>query len=118
MPEGLTRLTKPHKEVIRYLQLRGLEIAKEVDFPPFTVDIYLPKYHAAIEVDGPMHTPEKDGKRNSELLGIYYLPVVHIPTEQASKPEEWWTPVATWLNQIYPSVKHRKEYCENIGEGV
>ncbi len=117
-PEGLTKLTLPHREVIRYLQLRGLEIQREVKFDPYTVDIYLPKYHAAIEVDGPQHVENKDNDRDSNLLGIYYLPVLHIPTDQASKPNEWWTPMATWLNQLYPSVKHRMEYWGQVGEGI
>lgn len=112
---GLTRLTNPHKEVIRQLQLRGLEVSRETLFEPYTVDIYLPKYHAAIEVDGPQHVAEDDEERDRLLWEMYYLPVHRISIE--AKPEEWWTELAVELNNLLPSAKFRLIYC-GMMEGI
>lgn len=108
----LTELTEPHKEVLRYLQCRGLAVWHEVSFPPYFVDLYLPRYHAAVEVNGPLHVREKDDERDEELLAIYRLPVHHIVTEDAKYPERWWMGVAIFLNNAKPSKQQRWELCE------
>lgn len=117
MPE-LTKLTKPHKEVIRQLQLRGLEVSREAIFDPYTVDIYLPRYHAAVEVDGPTHVVEDDEERDKVLWELYYLYTFRIPTDNAGKPELWWQELAIKLNSLLPSTGHRLAYCDQMMEGV
>lgn len=114
----LTELTKPHKEVIRQLQLRGLEVSREVPFDPYKVDIYLPKYHAAVEVDGPDHHDEKDERRDNLLFELYYLLVVRIKAENAAYPEKWWARLASRLNDLLPSARWRKDYCDQVQEGL
>ena len=109
----LTELTAPHKAVLRYLQQRGLDVWWEIEFPPYRVDLYLPRYHAAVEVDGPLHTREKDEERDENLLAEYRLPVHHIPTGDAGHPESWWTGLATFLNDARPSRRRRWELVED-----
>lgn len=108
----LTVLTGPHRSVSRHLEQRGLLIWNEVSFPPYTVDIYLPRYHAAVEVDGPQHVEEKDDERDAELLGVYRLPVYHVKAEDADHPARWWVGVATFLNNAKPSRDWRWQLCE------
>src|SRR3990167_4937456 len=111
--DQLTELTEPHKAVLRYLQQRGLEVWWETEFPPYRVDLYLQKYHAAVEVDGPQHVDEKDEERDRELLEHYRLPVYHISSGEAKYPEFWWVGLATFLNNARPSRAHRWASCED-----
>ena len=111
--DQLTELTAPHKTVLRVLEQRGLEVWWETEFPPYRVDLYLPRYHAAIEVDGPHHVKEKDDERDGELLEYYRLPVYHIPSRDAVYPDRWWVFVATFLNDARPSRAHRWASCED-----
>ena len=73
-----------HAFVIKWLENNGVELLEEVDFPPYRVDVYLPDYHAVIEVDGPHHTEKKDSKRDKELGDKYQLFVCHV-TKQMFK---------------------------------
>ena len=109
----LTELTEPHKAVLRYLQQRGLDVWFETEFPPYRVDLYLPRYHAAVEVDGPLHTREKDEERDENLLAEYRLPVHHIPAAEATRPASWWPGLASFLNGARPSRIQRWAQCED-----
>lgn len=110
----LTKLTKPHKEVLRVLQLQGLEVERERPFDPYCVDIYLPKYHVAVEVDGPQHVRDKDDERDRVLYGLHQLLVFHVSTKDVYKPERWWRDLAIFLNNAWPSVSHRKDYADQM----
>ncbi len=77
-----TRLTKGHKRLHSLVVDCGLDVDDEVEFPPYTVDIYVPELHVAIEYDGPKHDQRaqklRDQKRDRELWETYALPVLRI----------------------------------------
>jgi len=51
----------------------------EENFPPYRVDIFVPKFWVAVEYDGPSHTfKKKDAKRDDFLMQTYCLPVLRL----------------------------------------
>lgn len=77
-PEQKTTLTKPHLQLIEFLDRLGLEVEVEKSFPPFSVDTYLPGLHVAFEADGPTHQKKPDAKRDQRLMSEYALPVYRL----------------------------------------
>ena len=76
-----TYLTDFHRALTTWLESYGIELQDEVDFPPYRVDIYLSKYHLALEADGPDHHAKATLERDEELLARYHLPVMHVTEE-------------------------------------
>jgi len=74
----VTTMTDLHVDVIRALERMGVGLMYEVPFPPYTVDIYVPNAHAAVEVDGPQHSNKRDRERDDWLTGTYNLCVYHV----------------------------------------
>lgn len=71
-----TTLTRPHRIGIRVVESLGLKWEDEKKFGKYNVDIYLPDYNIACEIDGNyFHTlpgvPEKDKRRDKELFEKY-----------------------------------------------
>ena len=91
----VTEISDAHRELIRLLENSGLCIIEEQEFPPYTVDIYLPDVHLGVEVDGPHHELKRDARRDEQLLNDYLLPVLHVSTKL--RPEDA-------LTQIYGFV--------------
>ncbi len=77
-PEQKTTRTKPHLQLLGLLEDLGLEVEEEKNFPPYSVDAYLPGLHVAFEADGPTHQKNPDAKRDLRLMGKYALPVYRI----------------------------------------
>lgn len=68
--------SRPHRRVEKILDELNLNYESERYFAPYTVDIYLPEWHLAIEVDGPFHSKEKDIVRDEWLKERYGI-IVH-----------------------------------------
>ena len=71
-----TTLTRPHRIGIRVVESLGLKWEDEKQFGRYNVDIFLPDYNCAVEIDGDFwHTlngvPEKDARRDKELFEKY-----------------------------------------------
>lgn len=64
--------------VSKYLNAMGIDHINEYNFDRFSVDIYVPDFHVAIEVDGPSHLAKKDSRRDATLRERCALPVLHI----------------------------------------
>lgn len=47
-----TTMTNIHRKVIRFLEDRKVNIDIEKEFPPYSVDIYIPSLNVAVEADG------------------------------------------------------------------
>jgi very-short-patch-repair endonuclease len=76
--DPVTELSDLHRKLTRKLEKMGLRIMEEIRFPPYTVDIYLPDFHIAIEVDGPHHEIKRDLKRDDHLLEVYNLYIIRF----------------------------------------
>lgn len=69
----------PHRRVEKVLKKMGIGFISENDeFLPYKLDLYLPDYHAAIEVDGPSHSNKKDKARDTWMLERYFVPTMRI----------------------------------------
>lgn len=68
---GPTERSGGHRRVEKYLNEEALEFESEKAFPPYTVDIYFPEWHIALEIDGPFHGKNKDYVRD-EYLRVHY----------------------------------------------
>lgn len=53
------------------------------DFRPVSLDIYLPEWHLAVEVDGPLHAPRLDAERDAMMLEMYGIHTLRIPIKDA-----------------------------------
>lgn len=66
-----TTRSRPHRCVEALLDGLGISYVSECeDFQPYSIDIFLPEWHLAIEVDGPYHTPKGDKQRDAVLKAI------------------------------------------------
>ena len=82
--DPLTELTEIHQKAIKKMERLGYQVMEEVRFPPYVIDIYVPKLHVAIEVDGPFHKENKDNKRDTFLWEEYNLPVLRLSLKEAA----------------------------------
>lgn len=100
--------------MVLYLEKRGLSIQWEESFWPHQVDIYLPDFHAVIEVDGPLHDKQKDTKRDLVLVEDYSLRIHRIPAKDVRVPMRWWPGTATFLQQCRFSAEARLELYHDL----
>lgn len=47
--------------------MREQRFGRQVPVGPYVVDFYSPRYRLCVEIDGPMHEPEKDKERDQAL---------------------------------------------------
>ena len=109
MSNNLTILTDAHRQIITYLEKRGIELIEECPFFPYTTDCFLPDYHVAVEIDGPQHEKKRDAERDEELMNVYALPVFHIPAEQVKQTNKWETDLKDFLEVYETTAKERWE---------
>ncbi len=77
-----TERTNLHRSVEALLDEMGISYQSEVPIDGYCLDIYLPEWHLAIEVDGMGHYPKKDQKRDTYLLLEH-----NIQTLRITKPD-------------------------------
>ena len=75
----------PHRRVEKILDSMGISYLSEQSFPPYTVDIYLPEWRLAIEVDGPLHSKPKDKVRDNYLNAWHQVPVLRLDAKRWHK---------------------------------
>ena len=102
-----TTRSQPHRRVEKILDKMSISYESEVEFKPFSVDIYLGEFHAGLEIDGPQHSAAKDATRDARLLEQYFLPIMHIPSEGLSV-EDIKKSVITFIELIGPTAETRK----------
>lgn len=84
----LTSVTNGHKRLMKLLVGLGLGVRIEQAFGPYQVDVYCEEAHVAFEFDGPMHSKEKDAKRDLWLLEQAGLPVLRIESWELMNAEK------------------------------
>lgn len=81
--EPKTSLTRPHLNLLRFLEDLGYDVEIEKSFPPYWVDCYLTELHVAVEADGPQHkNRQKDSTRDDYIMATYGCPVVRLMSEE------------------------------------
>lgn len=71
-------LTRPHKRALAILDQHRISYEVEKQFGTKYVDIYLPDFGVAIEIDGPFHNKRRDAQRDAYLFEQYGLRIVRI----------------------------------------
>jgi very-short-patch-repair endonuclease len=84
---------------------------EELDFPPYRVDLYLPDYHMAVEIDGPLHNIRQDEKRDNDLFNEYKLLVFRISSRYL-RPFYWLDALRDILLQAQETRDERWEQAE------
>ena len=105
-------LTDAHVAVVRELERRGLGVMNEIPFPPYTVDVYVPRFHCAIEIDGPQHGKTRDEKRDRRLVEEYDLPVFRVKAGEAKRPKKWLPALRDFLLSAAETADERRSECE------
>jgi very-short-patch-repair endonuclease len=106
----LTVVSEVHAKVIHFLESRGVQLIEEVPFPPYTVDIYIPDYHIAVEVDGPQHSKKNDTKRDKVLIKEYKLWMFRVTDREFnSNPLKFYTELHEFMNSAINSAEYRYE---------
>src|SRR5688572_7405493 len=75
---GEKQRSGPHRRIEAILDEMGLSYLSEEPFPPYVVDILLPEFWVAIEVDGPFHSKTKDKIRDAWILEYFNIPIMRI----------------------------------------
>lgn len=86
------RYTSIAKTLHKYLTDLGMRLEPEVSFWPYTVDLYDPKHHIAIEADGQFwhdklerERPGYSANRDSALKAKYGLTVIHYTDKEINQ---------------------------------
>lgn len=98
-----------HRKVEEIVKDMGLSFMSEQHFSPYTVDIYLPEWHIAVEIDGPLHVQSKDEKKDEYLLQEFALPVLRINTKRAFRIESIEDRILEFIDLNCENVDVRKE---------
>lgn len=100
--------TRPHRKVEKMLESVGINYLSEEGFPPYAVDIYLLEWHLAIEIDGPMHSPNKDKTKDEHLQLLYRLPVFRIRISESMKKDTIIARITKFIEANCEDVEERK----------
>lgn len=103
--------SNPHRRLEKTLTKMGISFLSEhAEFPPYTLDLYLPDFHLCIEVDGPKHSSKKDAARDDWMLERFGIPTLRIkpkgPWLGNNKLEE---KILEFLNQHVETYKERRQ---------
>jgi very-short-patch-repair endonuclease len=113
MSELVTVMSDAHRELVRLLLNWGVELQEEIKFPPYTVDVYVPVLHVAIEADGPQHSRRRDDKRDQYLCEVYDLIVLRVENSVLKHPEKLHRAVRECFEICAESANARAIRCRN-----
>lgn len=104
-----SELTAPHRALIRIIQEIGFEVVAEYPAGPYTLDCYLPEFHAGVEADGPGHSKKRDAKRDGVLCDLG-IPVLRLGTALIeSEPDDARKMVVDFAQDFQENVAARRE---------
>lgn len=98
----------PHKRVEKILDKMGISYMSEHPLPPYTVDIWLPEFYAAIEVDGPLHSKAKDEVRDGYLELYYRVPTLRLTAKVWQKTKHIEDQIVSFIEEQAYTAGDRK----------
>lgn len=105
--------TRPHRRVERILDRLGISYQSEHgEFRPYSLDVWLPEWWAALEVDGPTHSKVKDAKRDADLLTRYGVKVLHLPTNEMGL-EHLEITILSFIKHVAKDAQERRQMCRD-----
>lgn len=99
----------PHRKVEELLRELKLYFESEYSFQPYTVDIYIPEWHIAVEIDGPYHTKHKDEARDNYLLDQFGLYVLRLPVKEGLDKETVESRLFAFIDEHYNDSDTRRK---------
>lgn len=103
-----TSHTKSHIIIADKITKMGFQVATEIRFGPYTVDILIPEAYVGVEVDGKgFHISKKrDNKRDDRIMENYKLPILRIKVGEKDIEDKVLRFVTDWAD----SVENRKRF--------
>jgi len=102
-----TQFTGGHLVLLKILDKLGISCDSEVEFDPYRVDIYLNRYHLAIEYDGAHNMKSYDRRRDEYLMNTFSLPVLRI--KEWNSKDEIKSRILKFIGDNGKSVNSRKD---------
>lgn len=99
----------PHRRVERLLDEMDINYSSEERFIPYTLDIYLPEWHLAVEIDGPMHSKTKDATRDRWFLEAHGIPTLRLDAKIWQNKESIKTKIIMFIEEHADTVEIRKD---------
>ena len=99
----------PHRHVEKVLENIGIAYISEQPFDPYSVDIYLPEWHLAIEVDGPLHNKKKDEERDAFLYERYGVRLLRLNTNGDFRNKVLEDTIINYIDDNCDEVESRKQ---------
>lgn len=106
---GESDRSRPHRAVERVLDDMRISYISEHPVDVYSLDVYLPEWNLAIEIDGPYHLKRHDNRRDKELRDNY-----GIETLRLKVANQYWSQkrihaaVVEFVEEHANSVKERK----------
>jgi len=113
-----TELTAPHRAMIALIQ--GLDIVVIAEYPvgKYTLDCYLPEFHAGVEVDGPGHSKSRDARRSDDISNSHGIPIIHFADVVIKQqPGSVCTYLLEFIEDFADSVQLRKTVAKEYERG-
>lgn len=101
--------SRPHKRIEKILDGMDINYSSEERFAPYTLDIYLPEWHLAIEVDGPAHSEKKDQVRDQWFLEFHGIPTLRLDATVWHKTQTIQENITAFIEQHAGTVETRKD---------
>lgn len=101
----------PHRRIEGILDDMGLSYMSEERFLPYQVDILLPEFWVAIEVDGPFHSKSKDAIRDRFILEYYKVPIMRINAKRWLGKDIIKKEIIEFIEEWAETSEERKEEC-------
>ncbi len=108
---GESERSGPHRRVEGILDDMGISYMSEEPFPPYKIDILLPEFWVAIEVDGPFHSKNKDRIRDQFILEYFYLPIMRINAKKWLQREWLKKEITEFIEEWAETSEERKQEC-------
>lgn len=99
----------PHRRVEKVLSEMDINFSSEERFAPYTLDIYLPEWHLAIEVDGPAHSAKKDQVRDQWFLEFHGIPTLRLEATIWQKTQTLQEKIIAFIEEHADTVETRKD---------
>lgn len=85
-----------------------INFSSEERFAPYTLDVYLPEWHLAIEIDGPAHSVSKDAVRDRWFLEFHGIPTLRLDATIWQKTDAIKTKIIAFIEEHSETVDARK----------
>lgn len=99
----------PHKRIEKILDGMDINYSSEERFAPYTLDLYLPEWHLAIEVDGPAHSAKKDEVRDQWFLEFHGIPTLRLDAKVWHTHLYIQAKIIAFIEQHADTVETRKD---------